>query len=238
MYPSRSSHQLKKKIMPLDEKAVMLKLKVFPKNANVHAARRAARPSHVAHRLHTIRARRATWWPELRAVKAGPVLKASSTTVLRLYPRSKSVSHYVLQRWQALQIAGWLHRFLLQRGFGIIMMTVLMHNERIFRQFCSKRRKLGTNGDFSLPDGCNTFSYSQRGFGIIMIRDGTRNPSFLVDPDLFSLLDFPRNRFYHSSDPRVLAKIPGGPRKYHKYQKVQHFLEKFHKKNLIERKSP
>ena len=61
LYPSRSSHQLKKKIMPLDEKAVMLKLKVFPKNANVHAARtQRAR-----------RARGATWWPELRAVKAG-----------------------------------------------------------------------------------------------------------------------------------------------------------------------
>ena len=44
-------------------------------------------------------------------------LKASSTTVLRLYPRSKSVSHYVLQRWLALQIAGWLHRFLLPRGW-------------------------------------------------------------------------------------------------------------------------
>ena len=33
------------------------------------------------------------------------------------------------------------------------------------------------------------------------VRDGTRNSSFLVVPDLFSLLNSPRNRFYHSSDP-------------------------------------
>ena len=129
MYPPRSSHQLKKKIMPLDEKAVMLKLKVFPKNANVHAARtprrkpvarRTSAAHHATRRTHAGRtcsprprlmarvARRESW----RAA-----LKASSTTVLRLYPRSKSVSHYVLQRWLALQIAGWLHRFLLQRGW-------------------------------------------------------------------------------------------------------------------------
>ena len=125
MYPSRSSHQLKKKIMPLDEKAIMLKLKVFPKNANVHAARRAASRSHAAHRLHTMP--HAARWPHVHAAPHGgrvarreswrAALKASSTTVLRLYPRSKSVSHYVLQRWLALQIAGWLHRFLLQRGW-------------------------------------------------------------------------------------------------------------------------
>ena len=34
------------------------------------------------------------------------------------------------------------------------------------------------------------------------IRDGTRNSSILEVPDLFSLLDSPRNRFYHSSSPR------------------------------------
>jgi hypothetical protein len=62
---------------------------------------------------------------------------------------------------------------------------------------------------------------------------GIPRPSFLEVPDLFSLLDSPRNRFYHSSDPRVLAKIPGGSQKY---QKLQHFLEKFHKKNLREKK--
>ena len=128
MYPSRSSHQLKKKIMPLDEKAVMLKLKVFPKNANVHAARTPRRKL-VAHRTHagcTPRTGRTrtprTPRPHLvgrgaRRESWRAALKASSTTVLRLYPRSKSVSHYVLQRWLALQIAGWLHRFLLQRGW-------------------------------------------------------------------------------------------------------------------------
>ena len=42
---------------------------------------------------------------------------------------------------------------------------------------------------------------------------GIPRPSFLEVPDLFSLLDSPRNRFYHCSDPRVLAKIPRGPRK-------------------------
>jgi hypothetical protein len=42
---------------------------------------------------------------------------------------------------------------------------------------------------------------------------GIPRPSILEVPDLFSLLDSPRNRFYHSSDPRVLAKIPRGPRK-------------------------
>ena len=36
---------------------------------------------------------------------------------------------------------------------------------------------------------------------------GIPRPSILEVPDLFSLLDSPRNRFYHSSDPRVLAKI-------------------------------
>ena len=44
---------------------------------------------------------------------------------------------------------------------------------------------------------------------------GIPHPSFLEVPDLFSLLDSPRNRFYHSSDPRVLAKIPRGPRTTH-----------------------
>ena len=57
---------------------------------------------------------------------------------------------------------------------------------------------------------------------------GTPRPSFLEVLDLFSLLDSLRNRFYHSSNPRVFAKIPQGPQKY---QKIQHFLEKFHKKN-------
>ena len=67
--------------MPLDEKAVMLKLKVFPKNANVHAAcaprrkpvaRRTSAAHHATRRTLAARARRATWWlPELRAVKAG-----------------------------------------------------------------------------------------------------------------------------------------------------------------------
>jgi hypothetical protein len=52
------------------------------------------------------------------------------------------------------------------------------------------------------------------------LRDGTRNSSSLEVPDLFSLLVSPRNRFYHSLDPQVLAKIPRGPRKYQKYRKV------------------
>ena len=41
---------------------------------------------------------------------------------------------------------------------------------------------------------------------------GIPRPSFLEVPYFFSLLDSPRNRFYHSSDPQVLAKIPRGPR--------------------------
>ena len=56
--------------MPLDEKAVMLKLKVFPKNANVHAAcaprrkpvaRRTSAAHHATRRTLAARARRATW---------------------------------------------------------------------------------------------------------------------------------------------------------------------------------
>ena len=43
---------------------------------------------------------------------------------------------------------------------------------------------------------------------------GIPRPSILEVPELFSLLDSPRNRFYHSSAPRVLAKICRGPRKY------------------------
>ena len=71
-------------------------------------------------------------------------------------------------------------------------------------------------------------------FGLRMARGITR-PLFLKVLDLFSLLDSPRNRFYHSSDPQVLAKTPRGPRKY---QIVQHFLEKFHRKNLREKNPP
>ena len=40
---------------------------------------------------------------------------------------------------------------------------------------------------------------------------GIPRPSILEVPDLFSLLDSPRNRFYHSSAPRILAKIFRGP---------------------------
>ena len=36
---------------------------------------------------------------------------------------------------------------------------------------------------------------------------GIPRPSILEVPDLFSLLNSPRNRFYHSSTPRVLVKI-------------------------------
>ena len=43
---------------------------------------------------------------------------------------------------------------------------------------------------------------------------GIPRPSILEVPDLFSLLDSPRNRFYNSSAPRLLAKIHRGPRKY------------------------
>ena len=43
---------------------------------------------------------------------------------------------------------------------------------------------------------------------------GIPRPSILEVPDLFSLLDSPRNRFYNSSAPRFLAKIRRGPRKY------------------------
>ena len=126
LYPSRSSHQLKKKIMPLDEKAVMLKLKVFPKNANVHAARtprrkpvarRTSAAHHATRAPHAGRTPHAGHTPRPRLVARvarreswRAALKASSTTVLRLYPRSKSVSHYVLQLWLALQIAAFYYR--------------------------------------------------------------------------------------------------------------------------------
>ena len=57
-------------------------------------------------------------------------------------------------------------------------------------------------------------------------RDGTRNSSSLVVPDLFSLLDSPRNRFYNSSAPRVLAKIRRGPRNT-EYWKIFSNLSRF-----------
>ena len=41
---------------------------------------------------------------------------------------------------------------------------------------------------------------------------GIPRPSILEVPDFFSLLDSPRNKFYHSSAPQVLAKIRQGPR--------------------------
>ena len=41
---------------------------------------------------------------------------------------------------------------------------------------------------------------------------GIPRPSVLEVPDLFSLLDSPRNRFYNSSAPRVLAKVRRGSR--------------------------
>ena len=56
------------------------------------------------------------------------------------------------------------------------------------------------------------YIFHQEYFKLGMAR-GIPRPSFLEVPDLFSLLDSPRNRFYHSSDPRVLAKIPRGPRR-------------------------
>ena len=51
---------------------------------------------------------------------------------------------------------------------------------------------------------------------------GIPRPSILEVPDFFSLLDSPRNRFYHSSDPRVLAKIPRGPRTLKIWSKRPH----------------
>ena len=36
---------------------------------------------------------------------------------------------------------------------------------------------------------------------------GIPRPSFLEVPDLFSLLDSPKNRFYHSSDPLFKIRI-------------------------------
>ena len=106
-------------------------------------AGRTCTPRHMVARV----ARRESW----RAA-----LKASSTTVLRLYPRSKSVSHYVLQRWLALQIAGWLHRFLLQRGWKP---TRLWHHHDDgldaqldnCLQFNLKRGKLAANRGLCMP---------------------------------------------------------------------------------------
>ena len=55
-------------------------------------------------------------------------------------------------------------------------------------------------------------------FGVLLaelgMARGIPRPSFLEVPDLFLLLDSPRNIFYHSSGPRVLAKIGRGPRNY------------------------
>ena len=43
---------------------------------------------------------------------------------------------------------------------------------------------------------------------------GIPRPSILEVPDLFSLFDSPRNRFYHSSNPRGPRQISRGPRKF------------------------
>ena len=55
---------------------------------------------------------------------------------------------------------------------------------------------------------------------------GIPRPSILEVPDLFSLLDSPRNRFYNSSAPRVLAKIRRGPRNT-EYRKIFSNLSRF-----------
>ena len=49
---------------------------------------------------------------------------------------------------------------------------------------------------------------------------GIPHPSILEVPDLFSLLDSPRNRFYNSSAPRFLAKIWRGPRGSEEWQNL------------------
>ena len=54
---------------------------------------------------------------------------------------------------------------------------------------------------------------------------GIPRPSILEVPDLFSLLDSPRNRFYHSSNPRVLAKISSRTSKIGSSEEVLHKTE-------------
>ena len=64
-----------------------------------------------------------------------------------------------------------------------------------------------------------TYNRKDRVIGLGMAR-GIPRPSFLEVPDLFLLLDSPRNRFYHSSDPRGPRQILRGieePRSYKIY---------------------
>ena len=60
---------------------------------------------------------------------------------------------------------------------------------------------------------------------------GIPRPLVLEVPDLFLLLDSQRNRFYHSSAPRILAKTCRGPQKhwisfkYENFRKFSEFVE-------------
>ena len=93
---------------------------------------------------------------------------------------------------------------------------------------------LGTpGGKMVCPDFQKKPKNSQNGqlhqkYQILGMARGIPRPSILEVPDLFSLLDSLRNKFYHSSAPRILAKICWGPRKYwisFKYGNFRKFSE-------------
>ena len=68
---------------------------------------------------------------------------------------------------------------------------------------CSTSKRPLISGDVNLVE-----KYIELKVGMAR---GIPHSSFLEVPDHFSLLDSQRNKFYHSSYPRVLAKIPRGP---------------------------
>ena len=91
----------------------------------------------------------------------------------------------VLQQCLALQIACWLHRFLLQRGWKP---TRLWHHhddcldvqwaeiQTILYNFVQKGENWAPMDNFSLPDGCNTF-FLKRGKILRMCSHKLRNVS-------------------------------------------------------------
>ena len=85
----------------------------------------------------------------------------------------------------------------------------------IFRSFTRKKCLLLEEKAVQFPPCLLNVACSLNYFSTIFhlgMARGIPRPSILEVPDLFSLLDSPRNRFYNSSAPRILAKIRRGPR--------------------------
>ena len=78
------------------------------------------------------------------------------------------------------------------------MFTSYMHHVRIYKMTDSKWVQLRSL-EFSTDYILNEIKFNQN---VTTSLRGIPRPSFLEVPDLFSFLDSPRNRFYHSSDPR------------------------------------